>query len=31
MTNRFLMLPMHTALSNEDVDYVCDSIREFYK
>jgi dTDP-4-amino-4,6-dideoxygalactose transaminase len=31
MTSRFLMLPMHTALSDEDVNYVCDCIREFYK
>jgi len=30
MTSRFLMLPMHTALSDEDVGYVCDCIREFY-
>jgi len=31
MTSRFLMLPMHTALSDEDVVYVCDCIHEFYK
>jgi dTDP-4-amino-4,6-dideoxygalactose transaminase len=30
MTSRFLMLPMHTALSNEDVGYVCDCIVDFY-
>lgn len=30
MTSRFLMLPMHTALSDDDVEYICDSIREFY-
>jgi dTDP-4-amino-4,6-dideoxygalactose transaminase len=30
MTSRFLMLPMHTALQDADVDYVCDSIRQFY-
>jgi len=30
MTSRFLMLPMHTALSNEDVEYICDCIHEFY-
>lgn len=30
MTSRFLMLPMHTALSNEDVDYICDCIIDFY-
>ncbi len=27
---RMLMLPMNTALSNEDVEYVCQSIRKFY-
>jgi len=30
MTSRFLMLPMHTALSDEDVEYICDSVRRFY-
>ena len=30
MTARFLMLPMHTALTNDDVDYICESIRDFY-
>jgi len=30
MTNRFLMLPMHTALSDDDVIYICDCIRKFY-
>jgi dTDP-4-amino-4,6-dideoxygalactose transaminase len=30
MTSRFLMLPMHTALTNEDVNYVCDCILNFY-
>lgn len=30
MTSRFLMLPMHTALSNEDVDYICDLIEQFH-
>jgi dTDP-4-amino-4,6-dideoxygalactose transaminase len=30
MTSRFLMLPMHTALTNEDVNYVCDCIINFY-
>ena len=28
--SRLLMLPMNTSLSDEDVDYVCDNIREFY-
>ena len=27
---RCFMLPMHTALSNEDVDRICDTIHEFY-
>lgn len=31
MTSRFLMLPMHTALSDADVEYICDCIRKFYK
>jgi dTDP-4-amino-4,6-dideoxygalactose transaminase len=31
MTSRFLMLPMHTALSDEDVEYICDCIHDFYK
>lgn len=31
MTRRFLMLPMHTALSNEDVEYVYSCIRQFYQ
>ena len=30
MTSRFLMLPMHTALSDEDVGYVCDCVKDFY-
>jgi dTDP-4-amino-4,6-dideoxygalactose transaminase len=30
MTSRFLMLPMHTALSDDDVVYICDCIRKFY-
>ena len=28
--HRVMMLPMNTSLSNEDVSYVCDCIREFY-
>jgi len=31
MTSRFLMLPMHTALTDEDVGYVCDCIKDFYR
>jgi dTDP-4-amino-4,6-dideoxygalactose transaminase len=27
---RMLMLPMNMSLSDEDVDYVCDSVRAFY-
>ena len=30
MTSRFLMLPMHTALTDDDVGYVCDCITDFY-
>jgi dTDP-4-amino-4,6-dideoxygalactose transaminase len=30
MTSRFLMLPMHTALSDEDVSYICQTIQRFY-
>lgn len=30
MTSRFLMLPMHTALSNDDVHYICQAVRRFY-
>jgi dTDP-4-amino-4,6-dideoxygalactose transaminase len=30
MTRRFLMLPMNTSLSDEDVHYVCDVIERFY-
>lgn len=31
MTKRFFLLPMNTTLSNEDVEYICDTIREFFK
>lgn len=31
MTARFLMLPMHTALRDEEVEYVCSCILKFYK
>jgi dTDP-4-amino-4,6-dideoxygalactose transaminase len=30
MTSRFMLLPMNTALSDEDVHYVCDCIEAFY-
>ena len=30
MTSRFLMLPMHTALTDEEVNYICDRIVDFY-
>jgi len=30
MTKRFMLLPMNTALKNEDVEYICDCIRAFY-
>jgi len=28
---RCLMLPINMALSNDDVYYVCDKIRDYYK
>jgi len=31
MTSRFLMLPMHTALTDEDVEYICDCVADFYR
>lgn len=31
MTGRFMMLPLHTALDDNDVHYVCDCIGEFYE
>jgi dTDP-4-amino-4,6-dideoxygalactose transaminase len=31
MTSRFLMLPLHTALSDDDVTYVCDCVKQFYQ
>ncbi len=30
MTDRFLMLPMHTALSDVEVEYICGHIIKFY-
>ena len=30
MTERFMMLPMNTALADDDVRYICDCIEEFY-
>lgn len=30
MTKRFMLLPMNTSLSFDDVDYICESIRRFY-
>ena len=27
---RCFLLPMHTALSDDDVGYICQTIREFY-
>ncbi len=30
MTRRFMLLPMNTAIADEDVDYVCENIIEFY-
>lgn len=31
MFTRCMMLPMNTSLTNEDVNYICDSIQQFYK
>lgn len=31
MTKRFFLLPMNTTLTNEDVEYICEMIRKFYK
>ena len=31
MFKRCMMLPMNTSLTNEDVGYICDCIRQFYK
>ena len=28
---RCIMLPMNTFISDDDVDYICDSVRSFYK
>ena len=30
MTKRFMLLPMHQMLSDDDVNYICDQILEFY-
>jgi dTDP-4-amino-4,6-dideoxygalactose transaminase len=30
MVERFMLLPMNTALKDDDVHYICDSIEEFY-
>jgi dTDP-4-amino-4,6-dideoxygalactose transaminase len=30
MTSRFLMIPMNTSLTDEDIDYICDCIIKFY-
>lgn len=31
LTKRFFLLPMNTSLSDEDVTYICEVIRKFYK
>ena len=31
MTEKFMLLPMHVALSNDEVNYVCDNIIRFYE
>lgn len=30
MTNKFMMLPLHAALSFDEVNYICDKISKFY-
>ena len=30
MTSRFLMLPMNTSLSDDDITYICDVIEQFH-
>jgi len=30
MTKRFMLLPMNTALADDDVSYICDCIESFY-
>ena len=30
MSKRFMMLPMHHMLSDEDVNYVCEQVLAFY-
>jgi hypothetical protein len=30
MTNKFMMLPMHHLLTNDDINYICDKIEDFY-
>lgn len=30
MSQRFMLLPMNTALADDDVQYICDCIEEFY-
>lgn len=31
MTSRYLLFPLNTAISDDDVDYICDAVREFYR
>jgi dTDP-4-amino-4,6-dideoxygalactose transaminase len=31
MTKKFMLLPMHPMLKDEDVLYICDAIKEFYE
>ena len=30
MSAKYMLLPMNTSLTNDDVDYVCENIQEFY-
>lgn len=31
MTKRFMLLPMNTSLSDDDINHICDCISDFYK
>jgi dTDP-4-amino-4,6-dideoxygalactose transaminase len=31
MTQRFMLLPMNTAIADDDVHYICDCIEQFYR
>jgi dTDP-4-amino-4,6-dideoxygalactose transaminase len=31
MTSKYMLLPMNTALTDEEVEYICEKIKEFYQ